>query len=70
MCKIFPSSLGPTAMRWFDKLEKDSIRGYDELIRAFGAWSMTCGRTSKSFDSFLTMLMKEGETLRAYSDSC
>ncbi|XP_030933744.1 uncharacterized protein LOC115959465 [Quercus lobata] len=37
MCKNFPSSLGPTAMRWFDRLEKGVIRGFDELIRAFGA---------------------------------
>ena len=22
MCKVFPSSLGPTAMRWFDRLEE------------------------------------------------
>ena len=25
MCKIFPSSLGPIAMRWFDGLVKGSI---------------------------------------------
>ena len=37
MCKIFPSSFGPIAMRWFDGLEKGSIWGYDELIRAFRA---------------------------------
>ena len=37
MCKIFHSSLGPIAMRWFDRLEKGSIWGYDELIRAFRA---------------------------------
>ena len=29
MCKIFPSNLGPIAIRWFDRLEKESIRGYD-----------------------------------------
>ena len=25
MCKIFPSSLGPIAMRWFDGLQKGAI---------------------------------------------
>lgn len=25
MCKIFPSSLGPIAMRWFNGLEKGAI---------------------------------------------
>ena len=68
MCTIFPSSLGPTAMRWFDGLEKESIRGYDELIKAFGTRFVTCSRTPKPFDSLLTMSMKEGETLRTYSD--
>nr|XP_023895862.1 uncharacterized protein LOC112007735 [Quercus suber] len=68
MCKIFPSSLGPTTMRWFDGLEKDFICGYNELIRAFEARFVTCIRTRKPFDYFLTMYMKEGETLRAYSN--
>ena len=68
MCKNFPSSLGPIAMRWFDRLEKGAIRGFDELIRAFGARFMTCNRTSKPFTSLFSLAMKEGETLRAYSD--
>ena len=67
MCKIFPSSLGPTAMRWYDVLEKESIQSYDELIRAFGTWFVACSRTLKPFDSFFTMSMKEGETLWTYS---
>ena len=33
ICKIFPSSLGPIAMRWFDELEKGSIHNYDKLTR-------------------------------------
>jgi len=37
MCKIFPSSLHLIATRWFDILEKGSIQGYDELIKAFRA---------------------------------
>ena len=68
MCKIFPSSLGPIVMRWFDGLEKGSIWGYDELIRAFGVRFVTCSRTPKPFASLLTMAMKEGKTLKAYLD--
>ena len=68
MCKIFPSSLEPTKMRWFDGLEKGSIRRYDKLIKSFKARFVMCSRTSKSFDLLLTMSMKGGETLRAYSD--
>ena len=68
MCKIFPSSLGPTTMRWFDGLEKDSIHGYDELIRAFRAVFVICSRILKPFNYLLTMSMKKGETLRVYSN--
>ena len=31
MCKVFPSNLGPMAMRWFDGLEADSISSFREL---------------------------------------
>ena len=68
MCKVFPSSLGPTAMRWFDSLDKGSIHNYEELTKAFGARFLTCSRVSKPIDALLAMCMKEGETLWAYSN--
>ena len=37
MCKVFPSSLEPVAMRWFDGLREGSINSFKELTRAFGA---------------------------------
>ena len=68
MCKVFPSSLGPVAMRWFDALEERSIRSFEALTRAFGAKFITCSRVPKPLDSFLSMAMREGETLKTYSD--
>ena len=32
MCKVFPLSLGPTALRWFNGLRKGSIHSFVELI--------------------------------------
>ena len=32
MCKVFPSSLGLVAMRWFDSLGVGSIDSFKELI--------------------------------------
>jgi len=32
LCKVFPSSLGPTAMRWFNGVRKGSIHNFGELI--------------------------------------
>ena len=41
MCKVFPSSLGPTAMRWFNGLKADSIDSYRQLTQAFGSCFVT-----------------------------
>jgi len=42
MCKIFPSSLGSTALRWFNGLRKGTIRSFAKLIQEFGARFVTC----------------------------
>ena len=68
MCKVFPSNLEPIAMRWFDALEEGSIRSFEELTRAFGARFITCSRVPKPVDSLLSMTIKEGDTLKTYSD--
>ncbi|XP_050241130.1 uncharacterized protein LOC126690028 [Quercus robur] len=68
MCKVFPSSLGPMAMRWFDGLRADSIDSFKELIRAFGSRFITCSRVPRLLDSLLVLSMQEGETLKTYSD--
>jgi len=68
MCEVFPSSLGPVAMRWFDSLEEGSIHSYEELTRAFRARFVTCSRVPRPLDSLLSMSMTEGETLKSYFD--
>ena len=37
MCKVFPSSLGPVAMRWFNDLKANSVDSYRQLTQAFGS---------------------------------
>ncbi|XP_050254872.1 uncharacterized protein LOC126700719 [Quercus robur] len=68
MCKVFPSSLGPIIMRWFDGLGAGSIDSFKELTRAFESCFITCSKVPQPFDSLLSMSMKEGETLKTYSD--
>ena len=41
MCKVFPSSLRPVVMRWFDDLQEGSINSFKELTRAFGSCFVT-----------------------------
>ena len=68
MCKIFPSSLGPMAMRWFNGLKANSIDSFKKLTQSFGARFITCSRVPLSLGSLLSMSMRDGETLKAYSD--
>ena len=44
MCKVFPSSLGPITLRWFNGLRKGSIHNFVELIQEFGVRFLTCSR--------------------------
>ena len=68
MCKVFPSSLGPVGIRWFDGLREGFINSFKELTRVFGACFVTCSRVPQPSYSLLSMTMWEEETLKTYSD--
>ena len=68
MCKVLPSNLGTVAMRWFDGLRADSIDSFKELTRALGSHFITCTRVPRPIDSLLSLSMREGETLKTYSN--
>ena len=67
MWKVFPSSLGPTALRWFNGLRKGSIHSFSELIQEFGVRFVTCSRVPQLVDALLSMKMRAGETFRSYA---
>ena len=68
MCKAFPSSLRLVVFRWFDGLSTGSIDSFKELTRTFESCFITCSRVPRSLDSLLSMSMREGETLKTYSN--
>ena len=68
MCKVFPSSQGPVAMRWFDSLKAGSINSFKKLTQAFGSRFITCSRVPRPLSSLLSLSMREGETLKTYFD--
>ena len=68
MHKIFPSSLGPMVMRWFNDLKANSIDSFKKLTQFFGARFIACSRVPLPLGSLLSMSMREGKTLKAYSD--
>ena len=67
MCKVFPLSLGPTALRWFNGLRKGSIHSFTELIQEFRVQFITCSRVPQPVDALLSMKMRIRETLRSYA---
>ncbi|XP_050255159.1 uncharacterized protein LOC126701059 [Quercus robur] len=68
MCKVFPSSLGPVAMRWFNGLKTNSINSYRQLTQAFGSRFVTNRRAPRPSSALLSLSMHDEETLKAYSD--
>ena len=67
MCRMFPSSLGPMSLRWFNRLQHSSIHLWDELAEAFVSRFITNSRKPKEFDSLMSMRMKDSESLKSYS---
>ena len=67
MCKVFPSSLGPVAMRWFNGLKANSVDSYRQLTQAFGSRFVTNSRAHRLLSVLLSLSMCEGETLKTYS---
>nr|XP_023873489.1 uncharacterized protein LOC111986086 [Quercus suber] len=68
MCKVFPSSLGPVAMKWFNGLKMNSINLYRRLTQAFGSRFVTNSKAPRPLSALLSLSMHDGETLKAYSD--
>ena len=68
ICKVFPFSLGLVAMRWFDGLGASFIDSFKELTQAFGSRFITCSRVPRPLVSLLSLSMREGETLKTYSN--
>ena len=68
MCRVFSSSLGPMAMRWFDKLRTNSISSFKKLTESFCSRFVTCSRVPQPLDSLLSMSLREEESIKAYSE--
>ena len=67
MCKVFPLSLSPITLRWFNGLRKGSIHSFSKLNQEFSVQFITCSRVPQPVDMLLSMKMGAGETLRNYA---
>ena len=68
LCRVFPSSLGPMPMRWFDGLKTNSINSFKKLTQSFYSQFITCSRVPQPLDSLLSMSMREGESVKSYAE--
>ena len=68
LCRVFPSSLGPMSMTWFDGLRTNSISSFKKLTQSFCSRFITCSRVPQPLDSLLSMSMREGESVKAYAE--
>ena len=68
MRRVFPSSLGPITLRFFNGLRNGSIHSFGELIQEFGIRFMNCSRVPQLVDALLSMKMGARETLRNYTN--
>ena len=66
MCKVFPSSLGPTAIRWFNGLKADSVDSYRQLTQAFGSRFVTNNKAPQPLSALLSLSMHDEETMKTY----
>ena len=67
ICKVFSSSLGPASMRWFNGLKVNFVDSYRQLTQAFGSRFVTNSRAPQHLNALLSLSMRDGETLKAYS---
>ena len=68
MCRVFPFSLGPMPMWWFDGLRTNSISSFKKLTQSFCSRFITCSRIPRPLDSLLSMSMREWASVKAYSE--
>ena len=68
LCRVFPSSLGPMSIRWFDGLRTNFISYFKKLTQSFYSRFITCSRVPQPLDSLLSMTMREGESVKAYAE--
>ena len=67
MCKVFPSSLGPVAMRWFNGLKANFVDSYGQLTQSFDFRFVTNSRAPRPLSALLSLSMCDRENLKAYS---
>jgi hypothetical protein len=67
MCKLFPSSLGEVALRWFNQIDRGTIAFWDQMAEAFVGRFITNSRRPKGMDVLMTMKLGHNESIKNYA---
>ncbi|XP_028080450.1 uncharacterized protein LOC114282021 [Camellia sinensis] len=67
MCKVFPSSLGETGLRRFDRLPAGSIYDWKQLSEEFLARFVSNTKIPKEPDTLFGLQNEQEEMLRSYA---
>jgi hypothetical protein len=67
MCKLFPSSLGEVALRWFNQIDRGTISSWDQMAEAFVGRFITNSRRPKGMDALMTMKIGHNESIKNYA---
>ena len=67
MCRLFPSSLGEVALRWFNQIDRGTIGSWDQMTEAFVGRFITNSRRPKGMDTLMTMKLGDNESIKDYS---
>uniref|UniRef100_A0A2N9HHC2 Uncharacterized protein n=1 Tax=Fagus sylvatica TaxID=28930 RepID=A0A2N9HHC2_FAGSY len=65
--RIFPSSLGEVALRWFNQLERGSIGSWSQMAEVFVGRFITNSRRSRGLDTLMVIRLGTNESLKDYS---
>uniref|UniRef100_A0A2N9IBS0 Integrase catalytic domain-containing protein n=1 Tax=Fagus sylvatica TaxID=28930 RepID=A0A2N9IBS0_FAGSY len=67
MCRLFPSSLGEVALRWFNQIDRGTIASWDQMAEAFVGRFITNSRKPKGMHVLMTMKLGHNESIKNYA---
>src|SRR4051812_20435802 len=66
LCLAFPTTLKKAAREWYDNLSPGSIHSFRDMTHSFCNQFTASKRRKKNPVQLLTIIQKEGESLRSY----
>ena len=66
LCKVFPGSLWGPALDWFQKLPRNSINSFNELLAVFVSQYLCSVKQKRNISSLQTILKQQEESIRDF----